>query len=163
LALDELEGSLEEKCEHVFAYILEEEALAAQRTAEAQRLRGLARTNTNRAEALRGWMLEQLRRLPPGKSVQTKLGRLVAQRNGTPSLKQRVATDDLPPEYRRVYVEVDVARALELYRTVYAGRLAGLKGVALDAAKPQARGEATQAVHDAGFDVEQGWHLRAYS
>jgi hypothetical protein len=162
-ALAALEGSLEQKCENVYAFILEQEALAEVRAREAQRLQALARAGKNRAQGLSSWITDQLLRLGPGKSVQTRLGRLAPQRSGTPSLTQITATEALPAEYRRVSIEPDRARALELYREVYAAQVNGLKGKALEEAKPRARAAAAQAVRDVGFEARHNFHLRAFS
>lgn len=159
-ALAKLEGTLEEKCTHMFAFVRNQLGLAAQRKQEAQRLYALAKANERRAHAIEEYMLEEIKKLP-ARSVQTRLGRLQPMRNSTPTLKP--VEGEVDERFLKTTVEPDSAEALAYWRDVVRGKLDGLEGKARQLALPEAYAAATRALRSAGFHAELGYHLRAYS
>jgi hypothetical protein len=115
-ALTASEGAFADKADNYCALIAEYNAQAAARAGEADRLRGLASVDANKAEALKA-RLEEAMRLLDVQKMQTARYKLGIQKNGGKApLVIDCAPENLPFEYQRARIEADkdaIREALE--------------------------------------------------
>src|SRR3990167_7539523 len=129
--LDAIEGAFEAKVERVALYVRNLLVTADAADAEAARLAALVHSRRQGAEGLKGYLMAQLDRLEQPK-VETPLVVVRIQQNSRPAI-QWPDTLPIPEGYQRVTVSLDGQKA-------YSDWKAG--------------------VLPAGFQVEQGRHLR---
>lgn len=104
--LDAMEGAWEQKVENIALFIKECEANAAAAELERDRLAAICKHHQTKAKGLKDYLLFFMRR-GGHKSVKTPRIRVWEQSNGRPSIRYVGDVNALPPEYRRVKVEVD--------------------------------------------------------
>lgn len=106
--MEELREDLENKVDGFAAYIGELKAREQARKSEADRLRGLAKSDGNAAAGLRGLLLLKLKQLGI-KKLKTKRYNVSVSANGGKQPLDIVA-DRLPGEYRREVVTIEIDR-----------------------------------------------------
>ena len=139
--LNEVEGNFQEKVERTALVIRNQMANALAAQSEADRLRKIAATYTNQAEALKSYLHDQLRRVGATR-IQTARAKVWVQANGRPSI--RLADPEvIPAAFQRTRVEFDSQAAYESLK-----------------ARNEIPDPEDGAVTIDGLVVERGTHLR---
>lgn len=113
--LDAMEGALETKVENIALFVKESEANAAAALIEANRLSGIAKRFTTKAEGLKSYLLFALRRSGRS-SVKTLRVTVREQKNSRPAIRCALAPEMVPEKFRRVSTTVDLALAYEEWK-----------------------------------------------
>lgn len=113
--LDLLEVALEDKADAIAALVTQAKAESEMFEAEAGRLTRRRVIAANRADRLKAYLHQTLTLLRRDRVVGRRFTVRV-QRNGAPSIKWTRDIDALPPEFMKITVDVDAAKAREAFK-----------------------------------------------
>jgi hypothetical protein len=112
--LNDLQLALPEKVDAILRFVEQCQADATARETTAKRLADLARADRGKADRLKRYVLDCLRRLDIQR-IDTALFKVSVCKNGQPSVKVAEGVDlaDLPAEYHRLRLELDREKVLQ--------------------------------------------------